>query len=540
MKSMKWSLRIVGILGLISAMSSPSVAQVVPAQREEITLREYLDRVVRFNEEIEAALIGIEIGRLGERGAVAQFEPALVLRGERLQSDRPNTVEERRNLGGIDRFDQKNNLYTAGLEWFAPTGANVSFRYELRDLSNNLQGSQALDFESSSNNEFVTFIGVDVTQPILRGFGKNVTFAEIRLAAAESKIAYEELRRQMMVILSSAEAAYWNLYYAQEQEGFRLRSLEVAKKVLEDERVRFEAGRGSEIDVVLAQAAISERQASLVDASFRRVEASNAARSFFSADPAKRSLLIVSDDPSSSSPELDYAASLGRAMELNPDLRGAAIRGEINQIRTEFAKNQTLPEVNLLASGGFNGLGDSFSDSFDDVSGADFPVWSIGVEFRMPLGNRRATSSLASVRLRGRQEELGRLNLERQVGSSIDNAIAKILAANASVESLVAFENANRRVLESEIESLEAGRGSVRRVIEAEDNLFESSVALIRAKVQQQRARLELALFEGTVLKNSEADFSMAEIREKTAAMTTEGGWDPTRYEKLTGSLLTR
>lgn len=515
-----------------------SVSKGAARVEEALSLANYLERVVAFNEDVQVALMGIGIGEFGESAARAVFEPALVLSGERVESDRPNTTEERRNLGGIDRFDQRNNLYSAGLEWFAPTGANVGFRYELRDLENNLQGNDGLDFETESGNEYVTFIGLDITQPLLRGFGEDVTFAEIRLAAGESRLAYEEYRRQMMVILSSAEAAYWNLYFAQEQEAFRKRSVEVAARILEDERVRLEAGRGTEIDVILAEAAVAERQAALAEAAFRRVEASNAARSFLSADPNDRVLLVAEDSPGGAESDSEFAGSFAIAKELNPDLRSARIRSEMSTVRVDFARDRKEPELNLTASGGFNGLGTSLDDSWEDVTDGEYPVWSLGVELRIPIGNERARSELAAALLRSRQETFAERGLEREVGSSLDNAMSRVMAAAEAVRGFKSAEEANRKILESEMESLEAGRGSVRRVIEAEDDLFESSVTLLRARVQLERARLELGLFEGSILQRHGFDISLVELGERTRGLFDGGEWSDARYRDLIDALM--
>ena len=192
-----------------------------------------------------------------------------------------------------------------------------------------------------------------------------------------------------------------------------------------------------------------------------------------------------------------------------------------------------VPELNLLASGGFNGLGTSVDGSWDDVSEGNYPVWSLGLEFRIPIGNQPAKSELAAARLRQRQEELALRNVEREIGSSLDNAVSRIRAAAQAVEGFSLAEAANRKLLESELESLEAGRGSVRRVLEAEDGLFEASVTLLRSTVQKERARLELALFQGTVLERAGAELSPSELREQIGAIGDGEGWSQERYERF-------
>ena len=59
----------------------------------------------------------------------------------------------------------------------------------------------------------------------------DITLANLRLTALESDIAFQEYRRQLMLTLSQAESAYWNLYYAQEQLRFFKESISVAESI---------------------------------------------------------------------------------------------------------------------------------------------------------------------------------------------------------------------------------------------------------------------------------------------------------------------
>ena len=52
---------------------------------------------------------------------------------------------------------------------------------------------------ATGERETVTFVGLAMTQPLLRDAGKRTATAAIRVAASESEQAWQDFRRQLMV-----------------------------------------------------------------------------------------------------------------------------------------------------------------------------------------------------------------------------------------------------------------------------------------------------------------------------------------------------
>src|SRR5262249_50744835 len=148
-------------------------------------------------------------------------------------------------LLGASQLNERNSIYSGGLEFLVPSGAKIQTGYTLRELNNNLQ--------HFAGGEFETFLGTSLVQPLLKNFGRAATMARIRLAALASDVAFHEYRRQLMVTLAQAEAAYWDLYLSQEQERISRESVGIAAKVLEDNKARSLVGKGSELEVLQAQ-----------------------------------------------------------------------------------------------------------------------------------------------------------------------------------------------------------------------------------------------------------------------------------------------
>ena len=217
----------------------------------ELTLEDCRQLVILQNMEIASERLGWEAAKAlyrGERGAL--WEPQLVLSAERERNERENNSEQLVSQG-VDDFSERNNIYRVALEQPLITGGQLQLGYTLRDLNNNLREQRELE---GPDRDYEAFLGLVFTQPLLRNAGREITTSLVKMARSESEVAFQQWRRQMMQSLGSAEAAYWELHIAQERVALREASVEVAEKILEDNRARFDAGRGGEVEVQQAEA----------------------------------------------------------------------------------------------------------------------------------------------------------------------------------------------------------------------------------------------------------------------------------------------
>jgi outer membrane protein TolC len=219
-----------------------------------LTVSELLLRVMRHNESIQMKMLEADVSQKAQQAEHGVFEPQVVSSLERVDSRRPNNTQQLFSLGlsGADQLNERNSIYSGGLEFLIPSGAKIQTGYTLRELNNNLQ--------RGLGNEFETFVGASLVQPLLKNFGRAATMARMRLAALASDVAFQEYRRQLMLTLAQAEAGYWDLYLSQEQERISQESVGIAARILEDNKARSLVGKASELEVLQAQAGLSLRK----------------------------------------------------------------------------------------------------------------------------------------------------------------------------------------------------------------------------------------------------------------------------------------
>lgn len=504
----------------------------------DLTLNDFLKAVLERNQTIQTRLLELEVNRRLYRAARGIFEPELVGSASREANKRENTVEQQRSTFS-DVFDERNNIYQGGLETLVPTGARVRLGYTLRDLWNNLQTQDNFLFRGATNGEFQSFFGVTITQPLLKDAGYPATLASIRLAAIASDIAYQDYRRQTMLTISTAEASYWNLYMAQEQVRFFQESVSTAEKILNDGRARVQAGRGSELEVLEAESGLALRRSKLSEAEEKLYEAANRVLSLYSQTVLSTNRLIKAvDQPQVTGEFPSFFEAWEAARESNPDYLIQRRKAVQESVRVGYARNQRLPQLDLKGSYGKNGLGDSPGASWEDIERQDFPSWSIGLEFRIPLGGGvKGGNEFAAALLRQREALVAVREVETQIVNGLDTAMHKIRSGRDSVESYRTAVSFNQHLLDSALDRLQLGLLESRKVLDIEADLFEAKNLLVDALVQYRRALLEFELMEGSILKRRNLEMSQFDLQARTAGIVRHGTLTDEQYQEFLGNL---
>ena len=534
----------VGLLGLAwkTAAATDDLAVV------DLKLADYLQQVMQHNESVQAQMLEAEVARHKNQAETGIFEPQLDASFNREANSRTNNVVQQAAQNGEGYFSERNNIYDTGLESLMPTGGKVRLGYTLSDLGNNVNpyGNVFTSTNQIWTKQYQTFVGATFTQPLLKNGGLTPTLASLRLSALESDIAFQSYRQQLTLTIFRAEAAYWNLYFSQEQLHFFDQSVAVAQNVLDDSREKLKAGQGAELDVLEAQSALALRNTKRNDALQNYFDAQgglqlllgnpNPPRHYSYDALGHRQIYVdasapprpdgtnglafhVVDTPRETSPAISYADNFQQAFELNPDYLIQQEKTDQERVRLGFAKNQLLPDLNFKVAYGYNGLGRSPESSWDMVESHDFVSWALGVELSVPLAGNIKGRNLyqaskisldeAYVRLRGVQTE---------IANGLNTAIQKADAWEQSIQSYQTMVQFNEELLKTQLERFKAGRVDGHKVLEVEADLLDARQELANALTQYQRALLQVELTAGTLLKNRHLDLTRQELKRQTTA----------------------
>ena len=509
-------------------------AATVLSEPRELALKEFLGLVLERNESLQVRLLEVRISQKRLKAESGIFEPELLLGYDRVENKRENTAEQRRS-SGTSIFEEKNDIYTTGLEGLIQTGAKIRLGYTLRSLRNNLQDpALGMIFTNKPGEEYQSFAGISLTQPLLKNAWNSSTMANIRLAGLAGDVAFQEYRRQLMIVITTSEAAYWNLFLAQEQVRFFRESVRLSESLVKDNEERLRAGRGSELEVLEARSGVALRRTKLAEAEQKYFETAAQLSGLMSEVVNETMPVVRATDAPKTNAAPEFMDSGKAAFEMNPDYLAQSKKLQQENIRVAYAKNQRLPQLDLKGSYGLNGLGSDPGSSWDDIEHRGFPSWSAGVELHIPLGGGiRGRNELGAAKLRKEQALLMLKEIENQILNSITTTLRKLRTAGNSVrdyEQIVAF---NQDLLDSELKRLEAGKVDSRRVLEIDAALFEAKNAVVEAKVQSERARLELELVQGSVLHVRSMELSRKELEERTIRRLGDAGVPLDAYRQL-------
>lgn len=344
-------------------------------------------------------------------------------------------------------------------------------------------------------------LALTFTHPLLRGFGTEVTLANLRKARIQQDVA--QLNRQMRTcnIVRDVVVAYWDLAYATQDLAIKRSAVDLAEEQLRITKALINAGRLAITDSASVERAIAQRLEELAVAEqnlyFRSLDLQ---RLFGVPGDVNLPMLAAADAPASSAPNVDSAAEIARAIEANPQLRALKLGIHLSQADIATARSTLHPKLDFTGSVGPVGRKPGFRDSLGQMVGFDNLAWSAGLNFELPLENR-----VARGQMRAAEEELNlsRIDAEDfavQVRDLVLRTARSIHTAVRRVElgqQEVAFAEQN---LDAEKARFQVGRATNNDVLLRQQELKDAETRLLRATVDQNESEVALSAATAEVL----------------------------------------
>lgn len=360
------------------------------------------------------------------------------------------------------------------------------------------------------DNPFVTFgdsyslrLAPSLSLPLMRGSGRAVNSASIKVAGYRADIASAGTRLQVTGVLAEAERAYWRLAGFRQELEVRKKQFELARAQLERAERRARAGDAPEIEVTRAQSGVASRVEDVIRAETSVLIGQRALKRLVNAPgaPVEESAVVVTTTP----PELArYGLEAGPLVALAEQNRMELLQSElqllVDALEIDLAADATRPLVNVLAQYDISSSREKLDDSLQQLVRRRFQSYSVGVSGEVPLSNARAEAELRRAVL-ARMGTLATLEARRQAVK------AEVLDAMDRVESawqrIVAAQQAAvlaARTLEAESRQFDRGARTSTDVLDAAASLADAQSAEVRAVADYRIALVDLAVATGTVL----------------------------------------
>jgi outer membrane protein TolC len=478
------------MLVVVLALSAVVTRAEEPPNIQSLTLQECIERALSGNLDLQIERVTPAISEWNIVSARGAFDPALTGSISYEDASEPLSAERQRLLELVTIEDRRVRT-SLSLTGSLPTGT----RYDL----------SAFDTRSSNtlatSGEHIGTTSLTLTQPLLKNFGRSNTVA-LRVARRDRQIAVEQMAGRVTDIVTDVSRAYYELIFAIEDYKAKLEDLQRAKALVLDNRTRVEIGVMSPLDVTQAEAGAAEREEAVIVAERAIIERENALKRLISSDVTTlRGVLLR---PSESFPDesfsTDVAESTRMALANRPEVKQVQHEVERQNLLRAFNRNQTWPQVDLQTSYGFNARGETTGRFADSLADRDHPVWSVGLNATIPLGNRQADSAYRVARLEAERAGLTLRRLEQDIIVQVDNAVGQVQTNGKRVEATRVARRLAEESLAAEESRLRAGASTSFLVLQAQSQLAASRSAEIRARADLGASLVDLARVEGSTL----------------------------------------
>lgn len=466
-----------------------------------ITYPEAVQLALQKNFSIEGASYDPLISRARLRSSEGKFDPVITLAYTREDNETDQsglTVTEGPQPG--DGFDQP-GLFTRNTRDFAE--ANIGgltpwgMTYEVGATLENRQVST-----QNYTNRYASFAGLTVTQPLLRNFGTDVNMASVRLARADAAISVWNYRAQVITTVTRTAEVYNELWFSTGNAGVERRSRALAAQLAADNRRRAEIGVMSPLDVLQAETDVAARDERVLVAERQQADNENFLKQLVT-DRVEDVLAVhldIAAPPKAPGIARERKADLAAAVANRPDFRQAILELQKRQINVVFTRNQVLPQLDLVASFGSNGLDTDLADSVERSINQNATSFSVGGVFSIPLPNREALGNLEAAKLDVARQLVELKRLEQSILVEADNAAGQVETADKRIEAAKLARVLAAETLAAGERRLRAGVATTFEVLQFQRDLATAAIAEIRAMADYNIAVARYEQATGTTL----------------------------------------
>jgi len=418
--------------------------------------------------------------------------------------------------GGTTAEAQPLHFIAANLAYLQGWGPGT----QLSAIANN--DSSVIYGGSSQSNPFSTpSTSVTLTQPLLRGRGREVNLRYLRIANLNRRVSRLLFEQQVLDTVYGVSRLYYDLVSQGENVDVKREALRAATKLEEDDRAQVEQGTLAPIELTRVSALRTSSEFDLVQASglYRQQEVILRNQIIRTGSPVFASSFaeIVPTDRivvPAEAQRFDVPALVQQGLARRPDITQAGLQVQTNQVAAKAARNQVLPQLNVYANAETRGVSEqSYEQLGTPGTGAvtmpqalalgglrTSTIYQAGIQLTLPVRNRIATSDAARDVIQVREAQAREVKLEEQVREEIENGVIAVETAYAAYTAATKSRDYQAILLQAERDRLEVGQSTQLLIVQDESFLAQARSTEIAARSNYEKARIALDHSLGTLL----------------------------------------
>ena len=519
-------------------------------EQRALSVREAIELALSNNKDIEVARENVRAAEFDLTAARGVYDPRFTT----------NSYYERTETPAAS--------FLSGTSTGSVTQSGVFSTTSVQGLTPAFGGGYRVDFVNNrvtTNNQFAalnpqypTSLNFSYTQPLLRGLRFDQNRRQIEIAKKNLSLTDTQFRQRAIETITGVQRAYWDLVYT-------LRNLQIQREAVRDARSQLEHNRRmvaegmlAPIDVVAAEAQVSGFEQSVYSALDDVGRAENNLKNLIAENresPIWRVSLVPSDNVDVPPPSVALDDAMQVALKSRPELSSSDVAREINEIEQRFAREQTRPQVDLVASYGMVGLAGTLNSSTNpltasstelrnrinllsalagiaplpDVPTQAFPPvlvggeaqslvnlganrftnFRAGVTVNLPFRNTTAKAQLGRTLVDAERIRTQREQLEQLIQVDVRNALQLVRTAESRLRAAATARAASEQQYASEQRKLDAGQSTVFLVLERQTQLTTARGNELRAQTELNKAIADLQRATGNALEQNRVEIQI-------------------------------
>ena len=509
------------------------------ANQLPISLQDAITLALQNNNDIDSSRIGVQIAEFNLRAAWGVYDPNFIFNGYYESRTTPTAS----TIGGAagDSVTQRGlvgALGVNGFSRFAGGSYSVDFSSSRTDTTN---------LNATLRAQYPTVLTARYVQPLFRGRGIDNNRRTIEIAKKNLSLSDAQFRQRAIEVIAQVEQAYWDLAYALRNLQVQIDAVKQARLQLESNQRMVEKGVLAPIEITAANAQITTFEQNVYTAQERVTQAENILKTLMLPDRTDqiwtRAIVPVSS-VELEVPKIPLEQAISAAMTNRQEIAQLQTSAEINKINEKFYRNETKPQIDLVATYTGNGLAGIPADpravttsaltsrvnelsalaglpplvavsntttvpdrlrggilqSLGNLVSARYPTYNIGVQISLPIGNKTAKANLGRTLAEGTQIENAKAQTEQTIEADVRNALQSLRSAEARLQAAAATRASAEQLFESEQRQFRAGTSTVYLVFQRQTTLISARAAELQSQTDLNKAISTFQRVLGTTL----------------------------------------
>ncbi len=522
-------------------------------QQKPLSLKEAIVMALENNKDIEVSRQNVRIAEFDLRAATGFYEPRFFGTTQYERATTPNVSV----FSNVRSITQDSIVGNAGVQ-----GSMRRFgtNYEANFSNQRVNSSNPLSVLSPQYNSSFNF---NIAQPLIRGRVIDQPRRTIEIAKRNLSLTDTQFRQRSIEIITNVQRAYWDLTFSLRNLQVRRDAVRDAKEQLEHNKRLVDEGVLAPVDIIASETQVANFEQEVYTALEEVGRAENNLKNLISQNRNEaiwNESVIPTDSVELDVPRTSLTEALTLALENRPEIDVNNVQKDINAIDQRFFKDQTKPQIDLVAgysSSGISGtpnpnaidffsntetqlkinelinavnptlppnqqidpllipppppvppeLTGNYFSSVTDIFANRYPTYRVGLQFNLPFrGNQTAKAQFGRSLVEGEQIQTRREQLEQLIQVDVRNALQAVRTSEARLRSAAISRENSEKQYDSERRKLEEGQSDIYNVLERQTALMNARSTELRAQTELNKAIAELQRATGNSLKANDVE----------------------------------